>query len=196
MNTNLKKELIDNKKSGNRPAMYHSENSKNMNVLENPNDKIEVGIYAGQTLSSVLEYYGKRAFSELLKYYNISDDILIEYHCRLRPHEDKSQTAVPFQDMTSTIMEEKESQVKANANESVAGQVNVAVENEVFNTTSDNLDDNNLWTSRRSDYENSVLYDSEDDMPDTDKDKAMMAKGCAHLYWDGESFHLGTSVNY
>ena len=53
--------------------------------------------------------------------------------------------------------------------------------------------DENEWTSSRYDYENYVLYDPEDDAPDTNDDRIMMAKGGMHPYWSDGVFHMGTA---
>lgn len=187
MNMESNKAHTRNVNLNNRQATYQ----KNMKVLANPNDKIEVGIYAGETLHSILKYYGKKAFPEILRYYDISDEILKEHHCQLVPHEDRSEEAVPVQDWTKTNMKEDESLVD------VTDQDEMTIEGEETPILTGNIaDDYNSWTSSRSDYENNVLYDPEDDLPNTIEDIAMMAKGGAHLYWDGELLHQGTAVFY
>ena len=188
----MKKRLPNTKvKPGKRPAPA-SRKEKKMKTLRFRNDEIELGVYAGETLYSALKKYGKKALPGLLKYYNLSDEIMRKYHCRLKPHEEK-QEAVSAQNKTNVRLKGEVSQVNTN----VMDLDDMGFDsNDTHDTSGHVMNDENNWTSSHSDYENGVLFDPEDDQPETEEEKSMMAAGGAHRYWDGDSFHMGTSINY
>lgn len=43
-------------------------------------DKIETGIYAGKTVRQCISIYGRESILEILKYYDLEERILEEYH--------------------------------------------------------------------------------------------------------------------
>ena len=169
-----------------------SRKEKKMKTLSFRNDRIELGVYAGETLYTVLMKYGKKALPKLLRYYNLSEEIMKQYHCHLEPHkEDRATESAP--NKTNAHLNSKVSQVTT----IVMAPVDMGLDSDdTRDTTGRVVNDENNWTSSRSDYENGVLYDPEDDQPDTPEDRRMMATGGAHLYWWGDPFHMGTSINY
>ena len=180
-----------NLKLDKRPAPT-SRKEKTMKTLRSRTDEIELGVYAGETLYTVLKTYGKRALPELLKYYNLSEEILRQYHCRLKPHEEK-QEAVSAQNKTNVHVKGEVSQ----ATTTMIDQGHMGYDrDDTHDTTGRIVNDENNWTSSRSDHENGVLYDPEDDQPETAEDRGFMATGGVHPYWGGNSFHMGTSINY
>ena len=178
-------------KPGKRLASDSRKENK-MKTLSSRNDRIELGVYAGETLYTVLMKYGKKALPKLLRYYNLSEEIMKQYHCHLEPHKE-DRAAESTRSKTNVSLNGKVSQVTT----IVMDPVDMGLDSDDnCDTTGRVANDENNWTSSRSDYENGVLYDPEDDQPVTPNDRSMMATGGAHLYWCGNSFHMGTSVNY
>jgi hypothetical protein len=191
----MKSNSNNNGKPVKRPAFHHSKNSRGMKLLYHPSTVIELGVYAGKTFGYVLNHFGKKAFPELLKYYRVSSRIMGEYHCTLKPHVEKAQeveSASVNNSVTVCVEEEVEEAIN------VTGQIEKEViSNDALSTTDRVEIDDDRWTMSRFDYENNVLYDPEDDHPDTNEDKRNMAWGGPHPYWsEGVSFHRGTSVIY
>lgn len=157
--------MNSNNNSGKRQAIAESkETPSKMKTLSNPSDVIELGIYAGETLRSFLKNHGKKAFPELLKYYNLSEEIMREYHCHLEPHKERPQAVASDKVSTTASTNVNDNMVASN----VTSQVDVETESDdALNTTGLVELDDNKWTSSRSDYENCVLYDPEDDIADT-----------------------------
>ena len=179
-NNSSKKSSIkgNNNKSGKRQSLTNKKkNPKEMKTLKNPNDVIELGIYAGETLRSFLKKYGIKAFPDVLKYYNLSEEIMREYHCHLRPHKEETPAVDSAQDSIKEYYNTEDNTVATNEDD----QADVEVEgNDALNTTDLVELDDNKWTSSRSDYENSALYDPEDDIADTRYyDKLMRGRGMA-----------------
>lgn len=60
------------------------------------NDTIEKGVYAGLTVKDCISIYGRRSIIEILKYYNLDEQILRAYHFHSEgkhkdnPHDRKS----------------------------------------------------------------------------------------------------------
>ena len=164
----------------NLPSFHHSKNSRGMKSLYHPSTVIELGAYAGKTFGYVLKCFGKKAFPELLQYYRISSRIMGEYHCTLKPHVEKNHEEETTPVNNSVTMSMDEGWV-VDTNEAEWGE-------KVTNST-DALDtadcielDDNKWTTSRSDYENNVLYDPEDDVPHTFRGSLLEANGDS--YWD------------
>jgi len=123
-------------------------------------DTIETGIYAGMTVKSCLNFYGKRAIPEILKYYDLSPEIMKEYHCHLQPHEEK----VPV------VKTEKERCCEMTQDSVIEpSYVTDITDSEDAFDTEDlvNLDDNDSWVSDLIELRNNILYDPEDDMVDS-----------------------------
>ena len=183
----------NNGKSGKRPAFHHSKDSRGMKLLYHPSTVIEHGIYAGLTFGYVIERYGKKAFIDLLKYYRISSRIMMENHCTLKPHKEKTQEETPVLDRTTVSVEVEDCQVMTD----VTSQNDQEVCSQDALSTTDCVElDDDRWITSRSDYESGVLFDPEDDVPDTDEDRATMARGGAHPIWSNGSFHMGTATYY
>ena len=169
-----------------------SRKEKKMKTLRFRNDEIELGVYAGDTLDEVLKKYGRKALPKLLKYYNLSEEIMRQYHCRLKPHKEERKE-VSAQNKTNERLKSEVSQVST----TVIDQLDMGFDcDNIHNTTDHVVKNENNWTSSRSDHENSVLYDPEDDQPETTEARGLMAIGGAHPYWSDGSFHMGTSINY
>ena len=182
MNANLMKKHNDKEKPRKRSAFRHSKNSKGMMLLYRASTMIQTGKYAGMTFGSVLKLYGKKALPELLKYYRISSTIMDKYHCTLKPHDNKSLADVPIQD--KALAQEK-SLVATEASVSVTKPIaKVAKGTDALDTANRVEIDDHHWTSSRSDYENNVLYDPEDDMPDWNP---FMGNDGHLSYWDEAS---------
>ena len=147
-----------------------------MKTLKNPNDVIEIGVFAGETLRSFLKNYGKKYFPVLLKYYNLSDEIMREYHCHLEPHKERTKAEVSVQD---NIIDNNNAENNMVDTKEV-DQVDLEVD-DALNNASDLVElDDKKWTSSLSDYENSALYDPEDDMADSYYyDRIMRSQGMA-----------------
>ena len=165
-----------------RSAFRHSKNSRGMKLLYHPSNMILTGKFAGMTFGSVLNRYGKKAFPELLKYYRISSTIMDKYHCTLKPHDGKSLAAVPIQDK---VLAQENSLVATEASVGVTKPVaKVAEGTDALDTANRVEIDDNRWTSSRSDFENGVLYDPEDDLPDWNP---FMGSDVHQSYWDEAS---------
>lgn len=53
------------------------------------NDTIRIGVYEGETVKDCIRKYGRKSILEILKYYDLDEEILMEYHYRsLEPHKD------------------------------------------------------------------------------------------------------------
>ena len=166
----------NNGKSGKRPTFHHSKNSRGMKLLYHPSTVIEHGIYAGLTFGYVLERYGKKAFIDLLKYYRISSRIMIENHCSLKPHKEKTQEETPVLEKTTVSAEVENRPV----------ETDMTAHNDLWFRSHDALStanqvelDDDRWITSRSDYENDVLYDPEDDVPDSYLDELLAGGGMA-----------------
>ena len=168
-----------------RPAFKHSKNSRGMKLLWHPSTVITTGKFAGWSFGDVLKKFGKTALPELLKYYRISSTIMDKYHCTLKPHDDKSPAAMVGQN--KPLLQE---------NNPVVPESGVSVTNQVAKVaeSTDALDsanrveiDDPRWTSSRSDYENNILYDPEDDVPDAFNENLFMGGGGHQSYWDEAS---------
>jgi len=154
----------NNDQTEKRPAFHHSKNSRGMKLLYHPSTVITVGKYAGMTFGYILEHYGKSAFPELLRYYRLSSTIMNDYHCTLKPHKQEIQKVVVEKEMTE--MSKKENLVAVD--EKVVNQVDSVLPGNDALDKPDRIEiDDNKWKPSRSDYENNVLYDPEDDVPDS-----------------------------
>lgn len=163
MNTN---NYSNNGRAKKHPTFHHSKNSRGMKLLYHPSTVITVGKYAGKTFGYILKTFGKKAFPELLKYYRICSRIMIENHCTLKPHQEMTSRELASNDKVTVPMIEEDASGAADVN--VSDQVTKVVD---YCDALDTIDlveiDDNKWASSRSDYENNVLYDPEDDMPDS-----------------------------
>lgn len=173
----MKSNSNNNGKPVKRPAFHHSKNSRGMKLLYHPSTVIELGAYAGMTFGYVLKHFGKKAFLDLLKYYRISSRIMREYHCRLKPHVEKAHeeeslsvnnsitVCVEEDEMATTVSDQIEKEVISNDAHDMTGRVEL---------------DDDKWTTSRSDYENDVLYDPEDEVPDSYLDELLVGDGMVH----------------
>jgi hypothetical protein len=65
-------------------------------------DTIGMGVYVGETVGDCIRNYGRKSILEILKYYDLDDDILLEYHFRyLGPHKDEQGEQVNVQETMS-----------------------------------------------------------------------------------------------
>lgn len=60
-----------------------------MNKLKSPKDEITIGGLAGETLESSVRKYGRKSILEILKWYEISDELMKEYHYHNATDEEK-----------------------------------------------------------------------------------------------------------
>ena len=68
------------------------------------NDTIRIGVYEGETVKDCIRKYGRKSILEILKYYDLDEEILMEYHYRsLEPHKDNPEEN--GQDWTQEILE-------------------------------------------------------------------------------------------
>ena len=114
------------------------------------NDTIRLGVYEGETVKDCIRKYGRKSILEILKYYDLDEEILREYHYRsLEPHEDN-----PEENGQDWIQEILDSPVP------VGGFF-------VTTTTQDEDEETlDLYQEYENDldyYDNSVSYDPEDD---------------------------------
>ncbi len=175
----------NNEQAKKSPTFRHSKNSRGMKLLWHPSTVIQTGKYAGMTFGYVLEHYGKSAFPELLKYYRICSTVMNDYHCTLKPHKEESKETASAKDQTSVSMT-NQAPVVDNAN--VTNQVDKVVDRgNNFNST-DRGDEYDKWTMSRSDYENGVLYDPEDDVPDIYNDDLLMGGVMGNHYAGGDKW--------
>lgn len=147
-------------------------------------------------VSTFLKRYGKKGVIELLPYYDLDEDILEEYHIHLQTPAEKARREKE-QHLQETA-EQNQTNVRMGVENTLsATDVTVEIEEvaceDALNTSDCVEKDENEWTSSRYDYENYVLYDPEDDAPDTNDDRIMMAKGGMHPYWSDGVFHMGTA---
>ena len=64
------------------------------------NDTIRMGVYSGEKLSDCIKKYGRKSILEILKYYDLSEDILEEYHYKsLGTHQDNPNDRVSKDEM-------------------------------------------------------------------------------------------------
>ena len=174
-----------NAKPRKRTAFRHSKNSRGMKLLCHPSTMIELGKFAGMTFGDVLKRFGKKALPELLKYYRISSTIMEKYHCTLKPHKEKSQTAMSVQNKTH-LQENNLTVPETVVN--VTNQVaKVAESTDALDTTNLVEIDDPHWTSSWSDHVNGVLFDAEDDVPDAFNENLFMGCGGHQSYWDEAS---------
>lgn len=148
-------------------------NTKGMETLYY-SSTINMGIYAGETLYSCLSYYGRKVILELLKYYDIDDNILKAYHYRRLSA--KSEDEIEYE-MTSP--------------ECVVTSSTMAYEDEPFDyseqvscddalNTSDIVElDDTSWATTMVDCKDNVLFDSEDDSMDSCYSHPAVASGWA-----------------
>ena len=67
-------------------------------------DTIGIGVYVGETVRDCIRKYGRKSILEILKYYDLDEEILMEYHYRsLEPHKDNPEEN--GQDWTQEILE-------------------------------------------------------------------------------------------
>lgn len=114
------------------------------------NDTIRIGVYEGETVKDCIRKYGRKSILEILKYYDLDEKILIEYHYRsLESHKDN-----PEENGQDWIQEILDSPVP------VGGSF-------VTTTTQDEDEETlDLYQEYENDldyYDNSVSYDPEDD---------------------------------
>lgn len=62
-------------------------------------DTIRIGVYAGEKLSECIKKYGRKSILEILKYYDLSEDILEEYHYKSLEHQDNPNDRVSKDEM-------------------------------------------------------------------------------------------------
>jgi hypothetical protein len=175
----MRSNINTNGKPVKRPAFHHSKNSRGMRLLYHPSTVIELGEYAGKKFGYVLKHYGKKAFPELLRFYRISSRIMDEYHCTLRPHVDKpgENQSAPIQKSFTLSMKEVDMVTDTVTNQT---DKDLDVDDVREMTSKVELDDTSRWTTSRSDYENNILYDPEDDVPDSYLDEILMGDGLPH----------------
>ena len=79
-----------------------------MRVLRK-DDTIRMGVYEGETVRDCIKKNGRRSILEILKYYDLDEEILRECHFRyLGPHKDEQEKHVDIQETVnvSAPMEE------------------------------------------------------------------------------------------
>lgn len=113
-------------------------------------DTIRIGVYEGETVKDCIRKYGRKSILEILKYYDLDEEILKEYHYRsLDSHKDS-----PEENGQDWIQELLDSPVP------VGGSF-------VTTTTQDEDEETlDLYQEYENDldcYDNSVSYDPEDD---------------------------------
>lgn len=162
-----------------------------MKTLSKKINKIEVGMYAGSTLGTVLDYYGKRAFLEILKYYNVSDDIMKAYHCHIPATEEEKKAwelKKVAMKMNETAAKKDDEIVKAKPNTS--DNVDIDINNDdALNTVGIVELDSDSWETTMTDNKDTVLYDSEDDEMDSRSFLPPMSNGWAYPYGEASMWN-------
>lgn len=62
-------------------------------------DTIKMGVFAGETVKDCIMKYGRKSILEILKYYDLSEDILEEYHYKSLEHQDNPNDRVSKDEM-------------------------------------------------------------------------------------------------
>lgn len=162
-----------------------------MKTLSKKTNKIEVGMYAGSTLGTVLDYYGKRAFLEILKYYYVSDDIMKAYHCHIPATEEEKKAW----ELKKIAMKQNKAHVKMN-NETNKAKPNAIDIDDIDINNDDALNtvgivelDSDSWETTMADYKDTVLYDSEDDEMDSRSFLPPMSNGWAYPYGEASMWN-------
>lgn len=137
-----------------------------MRVLKRKTDKIEIGIYAGETLYSCISKYGRESILELLKYYDVDDAVLKANRYHRVPSEEEIINQGDYE--IETWMSADMSAESSNTSVSTLTQPISVNDSQDALDTSDivELDDNRRMLAKE-DYKNSVLYDDEDDETDS-----------------------------
>ncbi len=69
-------------------------------------DTIRIGVYEGETVKDCIRKYGRKSILEILKYYDLDEKILIEYHYRsLEPHKDNPEVDKKEQDWVQELLD-------------------------------------------------------------------------------------------
>ena len=116
-------------------------------------DTIGFGVYVGETVKDCIRKYGRKSILEILKYYDLDEKILREYHFKdIGQHKDNPEEDKNQQDW---IQEELDSPIPVG-------------ETFVTTTTQDEGEESCLdlyeeYENEMDCYDNSVLYDPEDD---------------------------------
>lgn len=69
-------------------------------------DTIKNGIYAGMKVSKCLQVYGKKSIMGILKYYDLDEEILKEYHVHTEPHKEEEDNT-PVSETSSGTRKDK-----------------------------------------------------------------------------------------
>ena len=69
-------------------------------------DTIKNGIYAGMKVSECLRVYGKKSIIGIVKYYDLDEEILKEYHVHLEPHKEEEENT-PVSETSSGTWKDK-----------------------------------------------------------------------------------------
>ena len=69
-------------------------------------DTIKNGIYAGMKVSECLRVYGKKSIIGIVKYYDLDEEILKEYHVHLEPHKEEEDNT-PVSETSSGTWKDK-----------------------------------------------------------------------------------------
>ena len=143
--------------------------SKGMETLYY-SDKIDKGIYAGETVRPCLKRYGKKAIKELLKYYDFCEAIMLDYHFHLRPHEDNTvkaeETVVKKTVAKKAKVAKKIMEVEMEAAKEAAMEDIESSGEDVLELPGNIGLDLNNWVAIRTNRKSGVLYDPEDDPED------------------------------
>ena len=126
-------------------------------------DIIEVGLYAGSMLKTVLAYYGKMAFLEILKYYNVDDDIMKEYHCHMPATKEEKMAWEQKKTSKKVHMKSAVHASKKTSEDVLNAMLEEYSADPVVSATTDSEDDS--WENYG--YYCDVMYDPEDDPSDT-----------------------------
>ena len=73
-------------------------------------DTIGMGVYVGETVRDCIKKNGRRSILEILKYYDLDENILLEYHFRyLGPHKDEQEKQINVQEISNDYVPVEES---------------------------------------------------------------------------------------
>jgi hypothetical protein len=117
-------------------------------------DTIGLGVFVGETVRDCIRKYGRKSILEILKYYDLDEEILRDYHYKdIGPHKDSPEEDKKEQDWVQELLSSP-----------------ISMEETFVTTTTQEGEDEerslDLYEEYENEmdcYENSVLDDPEDD---------------------------------
>ena len=124
-----------------------------MKVL-NIYETIEIGEYSGETVQDCIKKYGRKSLLKILKYYDLNPLILMAYNYKdLGPHKDSPEEDKKEQDWVQEVLNSP----------LPVGETFVTTTTQEEVEEESSLDLYEKYENEMDCYDNSVLYDPEDD---------------------------------